>query len=164
MRIDAKPWELCKNYFIWILFQIKQKSIKVITIKDIHTTNDNCIEITWVFLICSNIMVNSVYTAFDLTVTVSVTSSKIFFINLKPRMLKSLAKLSNILAQTHKNFRSSCPKGVLRNLAKSTGKHLRQSLFFLAEACKFIKKGTLALKIFDIVPNIGKETMNQFRL
>ena len=154
MRIDAKSWELCKNYFIWILFQIKQKSIKVITIKDIHTTNDNCIEITWVFLICSNIMVNSVYTAFDLTVTVSVTSSKIFFINLKPRMLKSLAKLSNILAETHKNFRSSRPKlfykkGVLRNVAS---------------ACNFIKKGTLALKIFDVVPNIGEETMNQFRL
>ena len=64
-------------------------------------------------------------------------------------MLKSLAKLSNILAETHKDFRSSRPKlfykkGVLRNVAS---------------ACNFIKKGTLALKIFDVVPNIGKETV-----
>ena len=36
-----------------------------------------------------------------------------------------------------------CKKGVLRNLTKFTGKHLRQSLFFnkvAGEACKFIKK------------------------
>ena len=37
-------------------------------------------------------------------------------------------------------------KGVLRNSAKSTGKHLCQSLFFnkVAGACNFIKKETLA--------------------
>ena len=34
-----------------------------------------------------------------------------------------------------------CKKGVLRNLAKFTGKHLCQSLFFnKVEACNFIKK------------------------
>ena len=46
-------------------------------------------------------------------------------------------------------FRSSrpevfCKKGVLRNFAKFTGKHLRQSLFFNKVACNFIKKETLA--------------------
>ena len=42
--------------------------------------------------------------------------------------------------------RCSIKKGVLRNFAKSTGKHLCQSLFFskVAGACNFIKKGTLA--------------------
>ena len=38
-----------------------------------------------------------------------------------------------------------CEKGVLRNFAKFTGKHLRQSLFFnKVAACNFIKKETLA--------------------
>ena len=39
-----------------------------------------------------------------------------------------------------------CKKGVLRNFAKSTGKHQYQSLFFnkVAGACSFIKKETLA--------------------
>ena len=52
---------------------------------------------------------------------------------------------------SHLNVRSShqrcsIKKGVLRNFAKSTGKHLCQSLFFskVAGACNFIKKGTLA--------------------
>ena len=37
-------------------------------------------------------------------------------------------------------------KGVLRNFAIFTGKHLRQSLFFnKVEVCNFIKKETLAL-------------------
>ena len=57
-------------------------------------------------------------------------------------MLKSLAKLSNILD------RSSCPevlckKGVIRNFATFTGKHLCQSLFFNKVAgavCNFITK------------------------
>ena len=38
-------------------------------------------------------------------------------------------------------------KGVLKNLAKFTGKHLCQSLFFnkvAGQACNFIKKETLA--------------------
>ena len=39
-------------------------------------------------------------------------------------------------------------KGVLRNFAKFTGKHLRQGLFFDkvagSQACNFIKKETLA--------------------
>ena len=40
-----------------------------------------------------------------------------------------------------------CRKGVLRNFAKFTGKHLCQSLFFnkvAGGACNFIKKETLA--------------------
>ena len=40
-----------------------------------------------------------------------------------------------------------CEKGVLRNFAKFTGKHLCQSLFLInlqARACNFIKKETLA--------------------
>ena len=49
-------------------------------------------------------------------------------------------------------IRSSRPavffkKGVLRNFAEITGKHLRQSLFLMklqSWACKFIKKETLA--------------------
>ena len=49
-------------------------------------------------------------------------------------------------------FRSNRPevfykKGVLRNFAKFTGKHLCQSLFFnkvAGTACNFIKKETLA--------------------
>ena len=36
-----------------------------------------------------------------------------------------------------------CKKGVLRNFAKFTGKHLCQSLFF-NKACNFIKKEALA--------------------
>ena len=36
-----------------------------------------------------------------------------------------------------------CKKGVLRNFAKFTGKHLCQSLFF-NKACNFIKEETLA--------------------
>ena len=40
-----------------------------------------------------------------------------------------------------------CKKGVFRNFAKLTGKHLCQSLFFnevVGQACNFIKKETLA--------------------
>ena len=42
--------------------------------------------------------------------------------------------------------RCSVTKGVLRNFAKFTGKHLYQSFFFntVAGACSFIKKETLA--------------------
>ena len=43
--------------------------------------------------------------------------------------------------------RCSVKKGVLRNFAKSTRKHLRQGLFFnkvAGSACSFIKKETLA--------------------
>ena len=44
--------------------------------------------------------------------------------------------------------RCSLKKGVLRNFAKFTGKHLCQSLFFnKVETCNFIKKETLA-KVF----------------
>ena len=40
-----------------------------------------------------------------------------------------------------------CKKGVLRNFAKFTGKHMCQSLFFkkiLGQVCNFVKKETLA--------------------
>ena len=40
--------------------------------------------------------------------------------------------------------RCSRKKGVRRNFAKFTGKHLCQSLFFKPQACNFIKKETLA--------------------
>ena len=51
-----------------------------------------------------------------------------------------------------------CEKGVLRNFAKFTGKHLCQSLFFnkvAGGACNFIKKETLAHNF------IKKETLAQ---
>ena len=63
------------------------------------------------------------------------------------------------------NFRSIRPKafykkGVLRNFAKFTGKHLCQSLFFNKvadlEACDFIKKETLAqfsCEFYEILKN-----------
>ena len=37
-----------------------------------------------------------------------------------------------------------CKKGILRNFAKFSGKHLRQSFFLHPEAYNFIKKETLA--------------------
>ena len=57
-----------------------------------------------------------------------------------------------ILTHQFFKYRSSrpevfCEKGVLRNFAKVTGKHLCQSLFFnnvAGAACNFIKKETLA--------------------
>ena len=47
--------------------------------------------------------------------------------------------------------RSSVRKGVLRNFAKFTGKHLRQSLYFnkVAEASNFIKIETL-VQVFPV--------------
>ena len=42
------------------------------------------------------------------------------------------------------HLRCSVRKGVLRNFAKFTGKHLCQSFNKVAEACNFIKKETLA--------------------
>ena len=55
------------------------------------------------------------------------------------------------------NFGSSrpemfCKKGVLRNFAKLTGKHMCWSLFLikLPKACNFIKKETLARRCFPV--------------
>ena len=44
-----------------------------------------------------------------------------------------------------------CKKGVLRNFAKFTGKHLCQSLFLikLQQVCNFIKKETLTQEVFS---------------
>ena len=63
--------------------------------------------------------------------------------------------------------RCSMKKGVLRNLAKFTGRHLCQSLFFnkvaglRPQACNFIKKETLAqvfsCKFCEICENIFAE-------
>ena len=54
-----------------------------------------------------------------------------------------------------------CKKGVLRNFAKFTGKHLRQSLFFLqAWACNFIKKETLAQMFSSEFCKISKDTFS----
>ena len=52
-------------------------------------------------------------------------------------------------AATYRSSRPEvfCKEGVLKNFAKLTGKHLRQSLFFnkvAGGACHFIKKETLA--------------------
>ena len=51
-----------------------------------------------------------------------------------------------------------CKKGVLRNFAKYTGKHLCQSLLF--EACNFIKKETLAKVFFWEFCKISKNTFS----
>ena len=56
--------------------------------------------------------------------------------------------------------RCSLRKGVLRNLVKFTGKHLRQSLFFnkVAGPCSFIEQETLAqifsCEFYEISKNI----------
>ena len=63
-------------------------------------------------------------------------------------------------------FRSSrpevfCKKGVLKNFAKFTGKHLCQSLFFdkvAGAACSFIKKETLAQMFSCEFCEISKNT------
>ena len=58
-------------------------------------------------------------------------------------------------------------KAVLRNFTKSTGKHLRQRLFFnkvaglRPQACKFIKKETLALVFSCVFCEISKNTFFQ---
>ena len=60
--------------------------------------------------------------------------------------------------------RCSIKKGVLRNFAKFTGKHLCQRLFFnkvaclRPEACNFIKKETLAQVFSCEFCNISKNT------
>ena len=66
--------------------------------------------------------------------------SKIFFSILRALLKRASGRSSD--------RRCSVKKGVLRNFAKFTGKHLCQSLFFnKAETCNFIKKETLA-KVF----------------
>ena len=75
---------------------------------------------------------------------------------------------SSLASYVENLFRSSrpevfCKKGVLRNFAKLTGKHLCQELFFnkvaglRPDACKFIKKEALAqvfsCEIFKISKN-----------
>ena len=67
-----------------------------------------------------------------------------------------------------KQFRSSrqevfCKKGVLRNFAKFTRKHLCQSLFFdkvAGLACNFIKKETLAQVFSCEFCEISKNTFS----
>ena len=57
--------------------------------------------------------------------------------------------------------RCSVRKGVLRNFAKFTGKHLCQSLFFnkvAGQACNFIKKETLAYGFSCEFYEISKNT------
>ena len=55
-----------------------------------------------------------------------------------------------------------CKKGVLRNFAKFTGKHLCQSLFFnkVAGACNFIKKETPAQVFSCAFCEISKNTFS----
>ena len=55
--------------------------------------------------------------------------------------------IKNIYEINHRSSRPDafCKKGILRNLAKFTEKHLCQSLFSIKlQACNFIKKKTLA--------------------
>ena len=62
--------------------------------------------------------------------------------------------------------RSSCPevfckKGVLRNFANFTGKHLYQSLFLnKVAACNFIKKQGLAQVFFCELCKISENTFS----
>ena len=55
-----------------------------------------------------------------------------------------------------------CKKGVLRNFAKFTGKHLCQGLFFInvAGPCNFFKKETLAQVFFSEFWKISKNTFS----
>ena len=57
-----------------------------------------------------------------------------------------LTKCFNMYYEQKQSPRRVLWKGVLRNFAKFTGKHLCQSIFFnkVAGACNFIKKETLA--------------------
>ena len=65
------------------------------------------------------------------------------------------------------HFRNSCPemfckKGVLRNFAKFTGKHLCQSLFFNScrpQVCNFIKNETLAQVFSSEFSEISENTL-----
>ena len=69
--------------------------------------------------------------------------------------------------ENHCNERSSrpdvfCEKGVLRNFAKFTGKHLCQSLFInkvAGGACNFIKKETLTQVFSCEFCEISKNTL-----
>ena len=67
--------------------------------------------------------------------------------------------LINYLKSSHQ--RCSLKKGVLRNFAKLTGKHLCQSLFFnkvAGAACNFIKKETLSQVFSCEFCDISKNT------
>ena len=72
------------------------------------------------------------------------------------------------MQSSRSQFRSSrpgviCKKGVLRNFAKFTGKHLCQRLFFnkaVGLACNFIKKETLALAFSCEFCEISKNTFS----
>ena len=68
--------------------------------------------------------------------------SKIHYLSLKNKFFK--VKLLKIQKQPPDVF---CKKGVLRNFAKFTGKHLYQRVFFnkkLLKTCNFIKKDSVA--------------------
>ena len=68
------------------------------------------------------------------------------------RINKYFIKPGSQLCQTYVKFKKNrssrpevfCKKGVRRNFAKFTGKHLCQSFFFkkVASACNFIKKNS----------------------
>ena len=60
------------------------------------------------------------------------------------QFLTNISKFRTTHRSGHRRF--SIKKGVLKNFAKFTGKHLCQSLFF--QACNFIKKETLAQVFF----------------
>ena len=78
--------------------------------------------------------------------------------------MKELKKIFNFFESSNNPEavveRCSVEKGVLRNFAKFTGKHLRQSLFF-NKVCffiNFIKKETLAQSFSCEICEISKNT------
>ena len=77
--------------------------------------------------------------------------------NINERLV--LKKMLNILLICSRSSHRSCSvrKGVVRNFAKFTGKHLCQSLFF--NKISFIKKGTLTQVCFCEFCEISKNTL-----
>ena len=78
---------------------------------------------------------------------------------LVPRIIFNHVKREGIYATRSSRPEVFCKKDVLRNFAKSTGKHQCQSLFF--QACNFIKKETLAQVFSCEFCEISKNTFFQ---
>ena len=92
---------------------------------------------------------------------------------LRNKYLLEKSEETGLLYKKHRNVRSihrRCfvKKGVLKNSAKSTGKHLCQSLFFNKiaglKACNFIKKETLTQVFFCEFCEISKNTFSKEHL
>ena len=68
-----------------------------------------------------------------------------------------------VLLKLYRSSHRRCffKKGVLRNFAKFTGKHLCQSLFFIKKKINFIKKETLAQVLSCKFCKISKNTFSE---